>query len=106
MIQQRSKCNIDHEKKNNLFVGMHFPIYISESFFILFDILEASYKNYESYFIMKDTIPLLIFNKSNINIDHFHLQGLLKHTSFCNVQCIFHIFIFILPILVKFVCSP
>ena len=66
MIQQRSKCNIDHEKKNNLFVGMHFPIYISESFFILFDILEASYKNYESYFIMKDTIPLLIFNTANI----------------------------------------
>ena len=31
MIQQRSKCNIDHEKKT-IFVEMHFLIYLSESF--------------------------------------------------------------------------
>ena len=65
MIQQKRKCNIDHEKKNNLCRKMHFPIYLSDSFLYNLTFLGT-----------------VIRATKNINIDHLHLHGLLKHTHF------------------------
>ena len=98
MIQQKRKCNIDHEKKNNLCRKMHFPIYLSDSFLYNLTFLGTVIRA-TKYFSTKAS------DIAEYKYRSFAFARFAQTYTFCNVQCIFYKFIFILPMLVKFVCS-